>query len=187
MGFFGGLVGQGKVVVVVVVIMAYIRRMNAGGGVVGIPMMTSLARLTQHQAHGTSLIAVASTGLAGALAYWHRGGVEEGVDVAAASILAGSASLLARAGALSSELVPPHRLSRYMGAFMLMASFSVAIKAYIDHEQVSASLTGDGGVSKPSLSIPDLKVFTAQLTPTRVATIGAIGVVTGFSAGFLVR
>lgn len=52
-GFFGGLVGQ-------------------GGGVVAVPAMTAFAGLTQHQAHGTSLIMVATTGLAGALSYYNN-------------------------------------------------------------------------------------------------------------------
>jgi hypothetical protein len=41
-----------------------------GGGFVMIPLMTSrLLQLSQHQAHGTSLFAVATTGAAGALSY----------------------------------------------------------------------------------------------------------------------
>lgn len=39
---------------------------------VAVPAMTTLASLTQHQAHGTSLIMVATTGLAGALSYWNN-------------------------------------------------------------------------------------------------------------------
>jgi hypothetical protein len=51
-----------------------------GGGFVMIPMMTASRglRLTQHQAHGTSLFAVGSTGLFGALAYGIKAG--EGGD-----------------------------------------------------------------------------------------------------------
>lgn len=36
-----------------------------GGGFVSLPILTLVLRLTQHQAHGTSLCAVATTGFAG--------------------------------------------------------------------------------------------------------------------------
>ena len=49
-GLFGGLVG-------------------VGGGAVMIPLMTVLAGLSQHKAHGTSLVAIVFTGAIGAVAY----------------------------------------------------------------------------------------------------------------------
>jgi len=179
--------------------------------VVGIPLMTSLGRLTQHQAHGTSLVAVASTGLAGALAYWQAGGAEEGVDTLAALMLAGSASLFAGLGARLSKRVSSPNLKkysttsfnstpytmltllfmcRYMGAFMVAASVSVAVKAYSDYPDHRGSLTSTvasaasaNAVASPVLSMSDK---AALLTPARIATIGAIGGVTGFASGFLV-
>ena len=45
-GMFGGLVGL-------------------GGGVIMIPLMVGVLKLTQHQAHGTSLVALVFTGIAG--------------------------------------------------------------------------------------------------------------------------
>jgi len=74
MGFFGGIAGL-------------------GGGVVCVPMLTSAyARFKQHQAHGTSLVAVATTGLVGAYSYYHFGGGLEAIDVNGAMILAAAAS-----------------------------------------------------------------------------------------------
>ncbi len=49
-GFFGSLVGL-------------------GGGVVMIPLMISMLKFTQHQAHGTSLVAVVVVGAVGAATY----------------------------------------------------------------------------------------------------------------------
>ena len=49
-GMFGGLVGL-------------------GGGVIMIPLMVGVLKLTQHQAHGTSLVALVFTGIAGAINY----------------------------------------------------------------------------------------------------------------------
>lgn len=160
---------------------------DSGGGVVGIPMMTSLAKLTQHQAHGTSLIAVASTGLAGALAYWQVGGTEEGVDTLAALILTASATVLAGLGAKASGRVSSPNLKRLMGGFMIAASFSVAIKAYLDYDGPTPS-------SQPTpTETPDKRCtvlsFTekaSQLSPEHAAIIGAIGAATGFASGFLV-
>ena len=40
-----------------------------GGGFVAVPMMTNVLKLTQHQAHGTSLAVVAATGTAGGMAF----------------------------------------------------------------------------------------------------------------------
>jgi uncharacterized membrane protein YfcA len=56
-GAFGGLVGL-------------------GGGVIMISLMVRFFGLTQHQAHGTSLMALVFTGLTGAATYYLKGSVE---------------------------------------------------------------------------------------------------------------
>jgi 3-polyprenyl-4-hydroxybenzoate decarboxylase len=78
-----------------------------------------------------------------------------------------------------------------MGAFMVAASVSVAVKAYSDYPDHMGSLTSTvasaasaNAVASPVLSMSDK---AALLTPARIATIGAIGGVTGFASGFLVR
>lgn len=204
MGFFGGLVGQGTPHRPFHQGPELALRMcpfgdRPGGGVVGIPLMTSLLGLTQHQAHGTSLVAVASTGVAGALAYWQAGGVEQGVDITAALLLTGSAALLARLGAKASRKVSSPHLKRYMAIFMLVSSFSVAAKAYLEayHPGTdrSSSETSDDSstddqkkqITIPSPSVQNFREKVAQLTPEYIAMIGAIGAATGFASGFLVR
>ncbi len=69
-GFFGGLFG-------------------VGGGIVLVPMLTSRLRLTQHQAHGTSLAVVCFTAIAAGTVYTIHGNVAwlTGLLVAAASIV----------------------------------------------------------------------------------------------------
>ena len=69
-GFFGSLVGL-------------------GGAVVIIPLLTGWARVTQHKAHVTSLVAVVFTGIVGSLAY-ARGGA---VDLSLALTVAAAATL----------------------------------------------------------------------------------------------
>ena len=47
-----------------------------GGGVVMVPMMTAFARMTQHQAVGTSSLAVAAVGLSSCASFGSAGAVE---------------------------------------------------------------------------------------------------------------
>src|SRR5664279_2780112 len=75
-GMFGGLVGL-------------------GGGVIMIPLMVGVLKLTQHQAHGTSLVALVFTGIAGAITYAMKGSV----DIVASELLAVTAIFTARFGA----------------------------------------------------------------------------------------
>lgn len=107
-GFFGGLVGL-------------------GGGVIMIPLMISLRKLTQHQAHGTSLVAVVFTGLAGAAAYLFH----NAVDWQASVLLALSATATARFGARFAHALPERQLKRAFGAFLIFVSALILAKAYL--------------------------------------------------------
>ena len=73
-----------------------------GGGFVIVPILTGVAKFTQHQAHGTSLACVASTSVSGAATYWMDGEV----NLAAAALMAAGASVTA--GACGH--MPPMRL-----------------------------------------------------------------------------
>lgn len=127
-----------------------------GGGFVMIPMMTASRglRLTQHQAHGTSLFAVGSTGLFGALAYGIKTGEEEGedegniianhntdtkmpqqqglVELDIALALTASAMITARFGAIASSKLSERSLKKALGAFMLFVAPLVPGKKYLD-------------------------------------------------------
>jgi uncharacterized membrane protein YfcA len=107
-GFFGGLVGL-------------------GGGVIMIPMMTAFAGLTQREAHGTSLVAVVFTGAVGALTYFAHGVV----DWKAAVILAASAILFARMGAIYAHAMQEERLKRGFGVFIICMSLLLVIKGWL--------------------------------------------------------
>ncbi|KAI2499035.1 Nucleolar pre-ribosomal-associated protein 1 [Fragilaria crotonensis] len=71
-------------------------------------------KLTQHQAHGTSLFAVAATGVAGALGYSGQ------VDVEAAVAISVSGMIMARAGAGMTATMSERSLKRALGVFMLL-------------------------------------------------------------------
>jgi uncharacterized protein len=98
-GFFGGLIGL-------------------GGGVVMIPLMTGVARLTQHQAHGTSLAAIIFTALMGSATYYYH----NAVDWKAALMLAASATVTARLGALYAHSLSEKRLRMAFGIFLIVVS-----------------------------------------------------------------
>ena len=109
-GTFGGLVGL-------------------GGGVIMIPLMVGFFKFDQHQAHGTSLMALVFTGLAGAVTYYLQGSV----DVLAAALLAASAIFTARFGALYANALPEWKLKRAFGIFVICVSLLLVSKPYLSH------------------------------------------------------
>lgn len=107
-GAFGGLVGL-------------------GGGTVMIPLMVGVLRLSQHKAHGTSLVAVFFTGLVGALTY----GLQGSLDAKAAFFLALTAVLTARLGARYAHSLPERSLKRAFGWFLVGVSLLLLLRPYL--------------------------------------------------------
>ncbi|MHB8068967.1 MAG: sulfite exporter TauE/SafE family protein [Desulfobaccales bacterium] len=107
-GVFGGLIG-------------------VGGGAVMIPLMVRFFKFSQHQGHGTSLMALVFTGLAGAVTYYSKGSV----DLWSAALLAASAMLTARFGALYANALPDWRLKRAFGFFLIFISLLLLSKPYL--------------------------------------------------------
>ena len=107
-GFFGGLVGL-------------------GGGIVMIPLMTAFVGLSQREAHGTSLVAVVFTGVVGALTYSSYGVL----DWKAALILAASAVLFARMGAMYAHSMQDNHLRKVFGIFIICISLVLVGKSFV--------------------------------------------------------
>jgi uncharacterized membrane protein YfcA len=107
-GIFGGLVGL-------------------GGGVVMIPLMVGFLKLSQHKAHGTSLVALVFTGLSGAITYALKGSV----DIAASLLLAATAIFTARTGAHYAHALPEWKLKKAFGAFLIFVSLLLLLKPYL--------------------------------------------------------
>ena len=107
-GMFGGLVGL-------------------GGGVIMIPLMVAVLKLTQHKAHGTSLVVLIFTGMSGAVTY----GMHGTVDVLASVLLAAAAVVTARAGAHFAHSLPEWKLKRFFGWFILFISILLFLKPYL--------------------------------------------------------
>ncbi|OGW47029.1 MAG: permease [Nitrospirae bacterium GWC2_57_9] len=104
-GLFGGLLG-------------------VGGGIIMIPLMVGILKLNQHKAHGTSLVALVFTGIAGAIAY----GTNGTVDVPAAVLMAATAIITARAGAHFAHSLPEWKLKRSFGGFLILVSLLLLLK-----------------------------------------------------------
>ncbi len=110
-GLFGGLVGL-------------------GGGIIMIPMMVGIKKLSQHQAHGTSLVVLVFTGITGAVYYYATKGA---VDFIAAGLLAVTAIFTAGKGARLAHALPEWKLKKAFGAFIIIISLLLVLKQYIPH------------------------------------------------------
>jgi uncharacterized protein len=122
-GVFGGLVGM-------------------GGGLIMIPLMVGILKLGQHQAHGTSLVALVFTGLSGAVTYALNGSI----DLTAAICLAATAMLTARAGVRYCHVLPEWKLKKYFGAFLILCAILLILKPFISKSASAAPLHFQIGV-----------------------------------------
>lgn len=136
-----------------------------GGGFVMIPLLTGICRLSQHQAHGTSLAAVMATGIAGAISY------QDKVDYEAALPIAMTAMFTASLGARTTTFLSEKWLKRALGGLLLIMGPAVPAKRYIVEQQLKKETA-------------DAQERTAQalLYPKWVAPAG-IGLCSGYLAG----
>lgn len=156
-----------------------------GGGFIMIPLMTSTHKLlsmnlTQHVAHGTSLFAVAATGIAGATSY--ATSKKGAVDVESAVCITVCAMMTARLGALYSTKLSQVSLKKVLGVFMICVSPIIPLKPYLNEW---SSGFGSSGNRK---NIGDDGQTNALLLSTKVKDSiisGGIGLGSGFMAGLL--
>jgi uncharacterized membrane protein YfcA len=128
-----------------------------GGGVVMIPLMTMVLKLTQIKAHGTSLVAVVFTALAGAITYYSHGTADWKVAV----LIAATAMITARFGALYAHSLPEKKLKRAFGVMLICVALLLFVRGFLPR---SASQHG-------------LAVYVLIFLGT--------GVVTGFISGMM--
>ena len=89
---------------------------GVGGGIILIPILTGSFRLTQHQAHGTSLTVIGATAVASLLVYGTHGNV-----LWLSSLTLGLASLItAGIGARLATRTSPTRLTQAFGIFLIV-------------------------------------------------------------------
>jgi len=139
-----------------------------GGGFILIPMSTYLLRLSQHQAHGTSLFAVAATGVAGAWSYGPAVQWEPAVAVALTGMVT------ARLGARTTTILSEKTLKRALGVLMLVMSVAVPAKAHLMEQYKD-----EKGSTSPSTSVESETPILLQ----RLIPAAAIGTCSGYMAG----
>lgn len=89
-----------------------------------VPLLTSLVRLPQHLAHGTSLVIILFVALAGLSGYWLR----DNVDWAMALWLALGSAVGAYAGARTMARMPEQALRLVFGLFLI----TMAVRMFIE-------------------------------------------------------
>jgi uncharacterized protein len=91
---------------------------GVGGGIVLVPLLTGALRLTQHEAHGTSLAAIGATAIASLFIYGTHGQVAWGT-----AALVGLASVLtARYGARLAALTSSRDLKRAFALLLVLVA-----------------------------------------------------------------
>lgn len=183
-GFFGGILG-------------------IGGGLIMIPLMVEILKMTQHKAHGTSLPALVFTGIGGALTY----AFNDSVDITAAALLALTAVCTAPWGARYCHALTEKKLKKYFGAFLIFCSVLLFLKPYLANfigivpgyakiiillttGAITGFLSGMMGVGGGTIMIPVMVILTgfsqhvAQGTSLLVMVpTGAIGAFTHWKMG----
>lgn len=137
-----------------------------------IPLMTSkrILGLTQHQAHATSLFAVATTGLAGAVSYSSLD-EENNVDARVAAAIALSGMATASLGAHASARLSQKSLKKVLGIFLLLVAPTIPARDYLIERQPSDSNSTES--ENESMFAPWQRYIKAS----------AIGCFSGFLAG----
>ena len=136
-----------------------------GGGFIMIPLMTSVLKLTQHQAHGTSLFAVTATGLAGAISYGDQVQYETAAAVAFFGVIS------SRFGAKLTHATSEKVLKRALGVMMLAMAPIVPLKTYFLQQKALKKEQSN------SQSVTEMDLLQRLLVPS------AIGLCSGFLAG----
>jgi uncharacterized membrane protein YfcA len=98
-----------------------------GGGVIVVPLMTEALKFRQHEAHGTSLVAVVFTSLVGSVIYYLYGSA----DITTAAVLSGMALCTVRFGARYCCFLPELQLKRYFGLFLLFIALLMILKPFL--------------------------------------------------------
>jgi uncharacterized protein len=101
--------------------------LGIGGGLIMIPLMVEILKLTQHKAHGTSLVALVFTGIGGATTYALNGAI----DIKAATLLALTAIISAPFGARYINVLSERKLKKFFGSFLIFCSVLLFFKPYL--------------------------------------------------------
>jgi uncharacterized membrane protein YfcA len=98
---------------------------GVGGGIVLIPILTGAFRLTQHEAHGTSLAVIGATALASIVVY----GLHSNVAWGTAALVAVASLFTARYGARLAKRTSARGLARVFAVFLVLVALRLLWKA----------------------------------------------------------
>jgi len=170
---------------------------GVGGGLVLVPILTGFYRLTQHQAHGTSLAVISATAITAIVVY----GSHQNIAWTTAAMIALGSVVTARIGARWASRIPAAKLRRAFAVFMAL----VAIRLLWQTPAVSAAgappgiqgfvvalglglgaglLAGIMGVGGGILVVPVLTLVFGLSQQAAQGTSLAVMVVTAPSAAF---
>ena len=177
---------------------------GVGGGVIMIPLMTEILRFRQQEAHGTSLVAVVFTAVAGSFIYYLQGSA----DILASAMLAAMALCTVRYGAKFCCFLPEWKLKRYFGCFLLFISLLLVLKPFLPQVVDAASpawirwsvlivlgvltgfISGMMGVGGGIFMVPMMVIFAgiSQQTAQGISLLAmipasAVGAMTHWKAG----
>ncbi len=103
--------------------------LGIGGSAAIVPCMVEFLKTDQHQAHGTSMVAVVFIGTAGAATYAMHGSV----DVTASAIVAITAIVAAPLGARFATSLPAWKLRKSFGCLLISITALLLAKPYLPH------------------------------------------------------
>ena len=117
---------------------------GVGGGIVLVPVLTGFFRLTQHEAHGTSLAAVGATAISGAVVYALAGHVAW----VPAGLMALASVFTSRLGARLAARTSRRALMTAFGLFLLAVAVRILLRVPAGSGQLAAghALAGAWGV-----------------------------------------
>lgn len=177
--------------------------LGIGGGLIMIPLMVEVLKLSQLKAHGTSLLALVFTGIGGAVTYALNGAI----DFTAATLLALTAVITSPIGARYCNVLTEAKLKKYFGAFLIFCSVLLLLKPYLTNfigtvpgyakiiillitGTFTGFLSGMMGIGGGTIMIPVMVILTgftqhlAQGTSLLVMVpAGAIGAFTHWKMG----
>lgn len=142
--------------------------LGGGGGSIMIPLMTGPLRMTQHVAHGTSLVVITGTAALAAALY----SFSEPISAPLVAALAAGAVIGAFGGARGAARLPALQLRQVFGIFLIAISLRILFWRPADpllvlsgwHEEAVAGVIGlAGGLCSGALGVGGGSIFVPAL------------------------
>ena len=142
--------------------------LGGGGGSIMIPLMTGPMKMTQHVAHGTSLVVITVTAAVAALAY----SLSEPLSYSLIVALGAGAVAGAILGARGASKVPALQLRQFFGVCLVAISLRILLWPRIDplfevtgwqREGIAAAIGLAGGVCSGALGVGGGSIFVPAL------------------------